>query len=94
MNPSPSPPRQCGDAQRLLAFVGLRREIRRSVAAETLAGIALDAVRGRGPLRVDLALTGLLDQGDPVPDSDDDNRIESGRGPPALRGLPARDERW
>ncbi|MGW6874567.1 hypothetical protein KPP03845_200178 (plasmid) [Streptomyces xanthophaeus] len=110
----------CGNAQRLLAFVGLRRRVSRGVVARTLwpdatethargslrttlwklpcgaqqlvrctpesltladdvgvdaralAQNALDVVRGRGPLRVDPVLMSLLDQGDLLPDWDDE----------------------
>ncbi|MET9375538.1 BTAD domain-containing putative transcriptional regulator [Streptomyces sp. NPDC002992] len=110
----------CGNAQRLLAFVGLRRRVgRRAVAqtlwpdateahargslrtalwklphgghellrctqeslalvddvavdARTLARTALDIVRGRGPLRADPVLMGLLERGDLLPDWDDE----------------------
>lgn len=110
----------CGNAQRLLAFIALRRRVRRCVAAQTLwpdateahargslrttlwklpcgaqellrctqetlaladdvgvdartlARTSLDVVRGCGPPRVEPALMGLLEQGDLLPDWDDD----------------------
>lgn len=113
----------CGNAQRLLAFIGLRRRVGRCVVAQTLwpdateahargslrttlwklpygaqsllrctqeslaladdvgvdartlARASLDVVRGCGPPRVDPVhpvLMGLLEQGDLLPDWDDD----------------------